>query len=196
MPRNPPWSRDELILALELYFRVNPIHTSEQHPEILALSNALNSLPIHPPTEQGQSFRNPTGVYMKLCNFLRFDPTYSGKGLTAGSKLDETIWHEFAGNKQRLQQVAAAILENSSHVAPPSTEEEVQSEYEAPEGQILTRIHIARERNQALVKKKKTLVLKSHGTLKCEVCRFDFEARYGVLGRGFAECHHSSLFLH
>ena len=33
--RNPPWTRDELILALEIYFRVSPLHTSEKHPEIV-----------------------------------------------------------------------------------------------------------------------------------------------------------------
>ena len=45
---NPKWTRDELILALELYMRVNPLHTSETNPEIVALSDTLNSLPIHP----------------------------------------------------------------------------------------------------------------------------------------------------
>lgn len=29
MKRNPNWTREELILALDLYFKVNPIHTSE-----------------------------------------------------------------------------------------------------------------------------------------------------------------------
>lgn len=29
------------------------------------------------------------------------------------------------------------------------------------------------------------------GTLACEACGFDFEARYGVLGSGFIEVHHT-----
>ena len=74
MARNPKWSRDELILALELYFRVNPLHTSEKNTEIIKLSDTLNELPIHPQSKHGEKFRNPAGVYMKLCNFLRFDP--------------------------------------------------------------------------------------------------------------------------
>ena len=40
--------QDELILALELYFRVNSVHTSDSNPEIKKLSKILNSLPIHP----------------------------------------------------------------------------------------------------------------------------------------------------
>jgi len=31
MPRNPPWTRDELILALELYVRVSPSRISHKH---------------------------------------------------------------------------------------------------------------------------------------------------------------------
>ena len=28
------------------------------------------------------------------------------------------------------------------------------------------------------------------GNLCCEVCGFDFEARYGEMGEGYIECHH------
>ena len=59
-----------------------------------------------------------------------------------------------------------------------------------PEGRILIKKHLIRERNQALVKKKKRAVLSTTGTLTCEVCRFDFLETYAELGRGFAECHH------
>ena len=34
-------------------------------------------------------------------------------------------------------------------------------------------------------------VLKTKGKLLCEVCQFDFEAKYGIRGRGFIECHHT-----
>jgi 5-methylcytosine-specific restriction enzyme A len=79
MSKNPNWTIDELILSLDLYLRVNPIHTNENHPEIVKLSELLNSLPIHPRKTKRENFRNPNGVYMKLCNFLRFDPNYHGK---------------------------------------------------------------------------------------------------------------------
>ena len=36
--------------------------------------------------ERGEKLRNPAGVYVKLCNFLRFDPAYTGKGLVAGNR--------------------------------------------------------------------------------------------------------------
>jgi 5-methylcytosine-specific restriction protein A len=46
--RNPPWQRDELILALDLYFRHRPDTISKKHPDVGALSGLLNALPIHP----------------------------------------------------------------------------------------------------------------------------------------------------
>jgi hypothetical protein len=63
-------------------------------------------------------------------------------------------------------------------------------ELTAPEGRTQIKRHLVRERNQALVKKKKRAVLSTTGALACEVCTLDFLQRYGELGRGFAECHH------
>ncbi len=60
---------------------------------------------------------------------------------------------------------------------------------EASEGRVLTRVHQARERNQSIVKKKKTAVLSDTGKLECEACGFDFQEVYGDLGQDFAECH-------
>jgi len=92
MAKNPPWTRDELILALDLYFRHNPLHISKTHPEVIALSDLLNALPIFEERPDEEHFRNENGVYMKLCNFLRLDPDYEGAGLTRGGRLEEEVW--------------------------------------------------------------------------------------------------------
>ncbi|MFC2035836.1 HNH endonuclease [Chloroflexota bacterium] len=192
---NPDWTRDELILALELYFRVSPSSTNKNHPEIVKLSNLLQSLPIHPELSRGNEFRNPAGIYMKLGNFLRFDPSYSGKGLLAGSKLDKVVWDEFASDKTRLIKVANAIRNGSPTLLPPQSKNEdteiINEDEEFPEGRILTRLHRQRERNQTAIRKKKKLVLDTFGKLECEVCKFDFADYYGDIGIGFAECHHN-----
>jgi len=36
--RNPGWTRDEIIIALDLFFRVNYRAISKKHPEILYFS--------------------------------------------------------------------------------------------------------------------------------------------------------------
>ena len=50
--------------------------------------------------------------------------------------------------------------------------------------------HLIRERNRALIERKKRAILKSAGCLACEVCGFDFRDHYGNLGDGFCEVHH------
>jgi 5-methylcytosine-specific restriction protein A len=107
--RNPTWHREELILALELYFRHHPLSINKNHHEVINLSNKLNSLAIHTEKPDVKRFRNPNGVYMKMCNYLRFDPSYSGKGLSAGGKLEEDIWNEFAHDQNKLIKIAEMI---------------------------------------------------------------------------------------
>lgn len=88
--RNPPWTRDELILALDLYIRSGRRVLSEDHADVIALSELLNQLPIHKQREA--KFRNPNGVGMKLGNFRRFDPgAGGGQGLSRGSSLEPKI---------------------------------------------------------------------------------------------------------
>jgi 5-methylcytosine-specific restriction enzyme A len=187
MAKNPPWTRDELILALDLYFRVGRKQVDPPHPEVIALSTLLNQLPIHGASSAAADFRNPTGVSMKLGNFLAHDPAYPGVGLKRGNKLEAEVWREFASNPARLREVARSIGEG---VQEASVQEQVDEEDEFIEGQILSRLHQARERNRKAISQKKAKVLKETGGLACEVCDFDFEATYGELGKGYAECHH------
>lgn len=190
--RNPNWARDEIILALDLYFRVNPLTTSESHPEIVALSELLNKLPIHTDRPDVEKFRNPNGVYMKMCNILRLDPEYKGVGLKAGGKIEEIIWNEFAHDQPRLRIVAEAIRATAKVPSVEWVQAADESDLdEASEGKVLTRLHKIRERNSDIVQRKKEKVLQQTGCLACEVCSFDFTARYGELGKGFIECHHT-----
>jgi 5-methylcytosine-specific restriction protein A len=132
---------------------------------------------------------------MKLCNFLRFDPDYEGKGLDAGSKLDEEVWDEFYSDRIRLAATAEAIRGSFKLLSPPQPNTldtaPIDEDEEFPEGRIIARIHKMRERNPKLVRQKKKAVLQRTGSLTCEVCGFDFEDYYGTIGEGFIECHHN-----
>jgi predicted HNH restriction endonuclease len=188
--RNATWTRDELILALDLYvqFRGNP--PGKASSEVIALSRLLNQLTVTIGAVS-PDFRNPNGVYMKLMNFRRFDPVYwaQGKsGLTRGSKLEEVVWNEFASAPVRLSQTAEAIKANVLNL--PHANLKRDEIVEAEEGRILTRAHLVRERSRTLVDAKKQEALKATGRLACEVCGFDFEAIYGERGGGFIEAHH------
>lgn len=196
MPKNPPWTRDELILALDLYFRANPLHISkkEKDPRIIDLSELLNRLPLHPRRTEYETFRNASGVYMKLCNFLRLDPSYAGEGLKRGGKLEEQIWVEYSSDLSLLKLTAAAISRGSELFETPKARLEAEfglGDDEFPEGRIITMSHKRKERNRIAVKKKKEQVLRATGRLACEVCRFEFAQFYGEPGAGIIECHHN-----
>lgn len=190
--KNPTWTKDELILALDVYFRLDITHITARHPDIIALSELLNDLPIHSPRRKNSKFRNPPGVHMKLRNFVRFDNRYSGRGLQRGGKLEEEVWKEFAENRVRLHTTAQAIKENYRalpRLENQNSREDIEEIF--PEGKILSRIHRLQERNTTAVKRKKEKVINETGKLECEVCSFDFAKQYGDLGYGYAECHHT-----
>lgn len=184
--RNPPWEYDELILALDLYLRRGQPPTSD--PDVVALSDLLNRLPIHTERPDRERFRNPNGVHMKLGNFKAPDPSYEGRGLSAGGRGVYEVWARFAtdpgGLTAAVTRIRAAAADGDG--LPPE-----EYEAEAVEGRILFRWHRARERNPAVVKRKKASVLRRTGRLACEVCDVDFSERYGDLGEGFIECHHT-----
>jgi 5-methylcytosine-specific restriction enzyme A len=187
--RNPPWTRDELLLALDLYLRRRPQLPGADDPDVQQLSALLNSMPIHTVRPDLERFRNPNGVSLKLANFAALDPQYPGVGMRAGSRLDAQVWDRFADHPDELTRVVAAIYDTVAALLPAVPEPD-DDEFEAEEGRLLTRLHRHRERNASLVRRKKDAVSRTHGRLACEVCGFDFATRYGDLGSGFIEAHH------
>jgi 5-methylcytosine-specific restriction enzyme A len=190
--RNPNWHRDEIILALDLYFDKNIGPIDSGNPKIIALSRLLNKLPILNHKPGSQTFRNPNGVTLKLSNFKALDPNYSGKGMEAYSKLDKEVFDEFRLDIKRLHRIANEIRQVSEN---PELSNEVSkienSEIDSvKEGQVLYKLHKARERDRRIVEAKKEKIMKEKGYLKCEACDFDFEKTYGQIGKGFIECHH------
>lgn len=107
--RNPDWSRDETILALDLYIRRRPQLPGEADPEVLALSKLLRDHAAATGVRGLSNFRNPDGVSMKVGNLSRLDPDYSGKGLPNGSAIEEKLWSEFMPDVARLYAAAASI---------------------------------------------------------------------------------------
>jgi 5-methylcytosine-specific restriction protein A len=189
--RNPPWTRDEHLLALDFYMRHAPSIPLQNSKEIKELSELLNRINVFVEGETDEKFRNPTGVYMKLMNFRRFDPNYEGEGLAHGNKDEKVVWDEFAGSLENLRETADLVKkcaeggdEEISVLADDSEEEE------ASEGRLVTRKHRHRERNKNLVDKKKKDFLKKNSRIFCQGCGFDFETVYGERGRNFIECHH------
>ena len=111
MVRNPAWTRDELILALELYMRHRDRLPDSDHLEIAELSQTLNSL-FGSTARDAAIFRNANGVYMKLANFRAVDPRHTSqgkRGLSRGGHATEQIWDEFSAPPEQLKAAASTI---------------------------------------------------------------------------------------
>ena len=193
--RNPPWHRDEIILALDLYMRLKSGEIHARNPEIQELSRLLNRLPIFAEKPDEVKFRNANGVALKLSNFLALDNSYQGKGMESHSKLDEKVFKEFEFDSHRLRQLAENIrtvaddpqLPNHLYLIPEIEEGE---EIEVMEGAVIYKLHKYRERDQKIITQKKEIEFSKYGKLLCEACEFDFHLKYGDLGYKYIECHH------
>jgi 5-methylcytosine-specific restriction protein A len=107
--RNPKWHRDEIILALNLYFDSDRGPISSSNIKIIELSEMLGRLKIDVQRNDAEKFRNPNGVTLKLSNFLSMDPNYPGEGMNRHSKLDAEIFNEFINDRIRLKEEVARI---------------------------------------------------------------------------------------
>ncbi|WP_291907254.1 restriction endonuclease [Chitinophaga sp. CB10] len=101
--KNPKWHKDEIILALDLYFSPDRGSIDSKNPKIHALSKTLNNLPLFEAKPDENKFRNVNAVALKLANFTAFDENYPGKGLTRGSKLDGELFNYFKSRRKELK---------------------------------------------------------------------------------------------
>jgi putative restriction endonuclease len=93
------WTREELILAFNLYFKIPFGQIDDDTPEIISLAKILN--------------RTPGAVALKLANFAHLDPSLQKRnvvGLSHGSKLDVVVWNEFYGNLEELSFESEVLL--------------------------------------------------------------------------------------
>lgn len=184
--RNPRWTRDELILCLDLYRRSGPNASIERRRE---LAKKLNT--IRQASGLGSDdLRHEGSVESKLGNFKYLDPDREG-GLSHGSSEDPRIWDQFWHDPEGLARTADLIQANAGNARTLALEQIGFEVFERPEGRIMTITHQVAERDRALVRAKKKAVLKQLGRLSCEACKFEFSDRYGERGEGFIEFHHT-----
>jgi hypothetical protein len=106
--RNRAWSEPERILALELYLRRGTV--SKGDAELIALSDRLRDAELGQTGELSATFRNPTGVSMKLANFAALDPAHAGAGMQRHSQGDKETWQKFSGDTDALSRAADDAL--------------------------------------------------------------------------------------
>jgi 5-methylcytosine-specific restriction enzyme A len=106
----PIWTRDECVLALDLYFTLSGVPASDSDPDVVRFSESLNVLRLHGVGPPSAHFRNPRGVYMKLVNFGKLESGALGAKLQSNqSRADVQVWREFVRDRARLRVEAARI---------------------------------------------------------------------------------------
>lgn len=91
MSKNNNWTREETIIAFNVYCKIPFKSSSKTNPTIIKYANIIG--------------RSPSALNMKVGNFGRLDPELRKQGIVGlgnGSKLDEIIWNEFNGNWDKL----------------------------------------------------------------------------------------------
>jgi putative restriction endonuclease len=86
-----PWSREELVVAFNLYCKIPFGKIDKANPQLIELARAIG--------------RSPSAVSWKLANFARLDPTLQARniaGASHGSKADVQIWEEFKSDWEKL----------------------------------------------------------------------------------------------
>lgn len=161
---NPDWTRDETILALELFFQIGG-KVSSVEPNTIALSKVLRSLPYHEKAAQKETFRNPSGVAFKVQNLRQ---VATGKGLGNVSKMDREIWTEFGDKPQEVARLATLIR---AGIETAVIDPEIVPEVEFYEGKLLTRLHYARERSPKV--RQALIASRAADGLRCDICAAD-----------------------
>ena len=110
MSRNTDWTREEHIVAFNLYCKIPFTKINEHYPPVIELAKIIG--------------RSNGSVSRKLANFARLDPALQARnvsGLTHGAKGEEIVWNEFHGNWDELAYESELILAKYKGISVEST---------------------------------------------------------------------------
>lgn len=187
--KNPAWTRDELILALDLYFKLDYGQMHGANPLVMELSETLRKLKIVKNIVDEKGFRSVGSVALKLANFKKLDQNFTGKGMRAGAKQDLVVWNEFHKHINTLKKEADLI--RRFYLQPETERTEAVSRYKADyKSDFVFRYHKSRESDPLMIKLKREVVLMRLKRLNCEICGFDSVAFYGIIGDDLMEVHY------
>ncbi len=132
------WTRDEVILGLDVLILMRFRGLTQNHPKIIELSNLLNQLPIIPMRIRHDSFRNTVGVSAMLRNFWEgFEK--SGQKFKVG-ELFYCVYQEYSNNFDELHKIAQAIRRCAAWVGEQPFGDPAEAQG-FPEGAILGHVH-------------------------------------------------------
>ena len=135
---NASFTRDEVILALDVFYSAGSNPLNNDSPLIVSLSELLNRLPIHSARGQKETFRNCSGVSTQIARFRR--------GLISQERAEHVgnlffeVEAEFKERHTELHAIAEAIRRNEPYYEGFSFGNEIEAQ-KFPEGALLSHLH-------------------------------------------------------
>jgi putative restriction endonuclease len=156
MPKNL-WTREELILAFNLYLKLPFGKMHKRTPEIIKLANLLE--------------RTPSSIGMRLGNFASVDPYHQERGvggLKGGMNQVKPIWDEFFNNQEELVFLSEQILAQKENTSIENKYQELLFDIKDLKGEMVTR-EVKTRVNQSVFRQ---MVLANYNT-KCAITGID-----------------------
>lgn len=181
---NPKWSRDEVILALDLYLDCQGKIPGPSDPRVKELSDLLRAFPHYSAAARNASFRNPDGVGFKLQNLRQLA---TGNGLGNVSRTDREVWGELGHDPRRTKQLANLIragIEVVNGAGGDATSDTVFAE-----GKVVTESHVRRERDPK-IREHLLAQRRKSGRLACDACGCTPSDHSPHFGEAVFEAHH------
>ncbi len=98
------WTKEETIVAFNVYCKIPFKTSSKTNPTIIKYANILG--------------RSPSALNMKVGNFGRLDPELKKQGIVGlahGSKMEEEVWDEFNDNWEKLAFESELLISKFAH---------------------------------------------------------------------------------
>jgi putative restriction endonuclease len=151
------WTREELILAFNLYLKLPFGKMNKSTPEIIQLANLIG--------------RTPSSVGMRLGNFASVDPFHQERGvggLKNGMNQVQPIWNEFFNNQEELVFLSEQILAKKENTSIENKYQELLFDIKDLKGEMVTR-EVKTRVNQYVFRQ---MVLTNYST-KCAITGID-----------------------
>ncbi|MCD0474436.1 HNH endonuclease [Flavobacterium sp. EDS] len=151
------WTREELILAFNLYLKLPFGKMNKSTPEVKKLAEILG--------------RTPSSIGMRLGNFASVDPFHINRGIVGlknGIRQTQPIWDEFFNNQEELVFQSEKILAEKENTTIESKFEDILSDIKDLKGEDVVR-EVRTRVNQSVFRK---MVLSNYNN-KCAITGID-----------------------
>ena len=151
------WTREELILAFNLYLKIEFGKTHKGNPKVIALANILG--------------RTPSSIGMRLGNFASVDPYHQGRGvggLKGGMNQVKPIWDEFFHNQEELVFLSEQILAQKENTSIENKYQDILFDLKGLKGETVIR-EVKTRVNQSVFRQ---MVLTNYNT-QCAITGID-----------------------